>query len=116
MRIAFASDENKGLESNIAFHFGRCKYYVFVDVEDKEIKKIEVKENPFFNQHQPGIIPQFIAKEKANVIIAGGMGPRAVDWFKKLGIRPITGVKGKVKDVLNDFLEGKSFNVKTCKE
>ena len=115
MRIAFASEENKGLDSQLAFHFGRCKYYIFVDIEDKKIKNVEVKENQFFENHQPGVVPQFIADEKANVIIAGGMGPRAIDWFKRLGVKPITGVSGKIKDVLNDYLEGKFSEATPCK-
>jgi len=32
MKIAFATEENKGIESMLAYHFGRCPYYVFVDV------------------------------------------------------------------------------------
>jgi len=59
---------------------------------------------------------QFIAKEGAIVIFAGGMGPCVIDWFRKLGVQPITGISGKVRDVLNNFLTGKSFNTASCDE
>jgi len=114
MRIAFASEENKGLESAMGYHFGRCPYYVFVDVEDKEIKKVETKTNPFLNRHEPGVVPQFIAREKADVIIAGGMGPRAVEWFNSLKIEPITAASGKIKDVLKDYLNGELKGANVC--
>lgn len=116
MKIAFASEEGKGLESTLAYHFGRCPYYVFVEVEDGGIKSVETKANPYFNAHVPGVVPRFIAKEGAKIIFAGGMGPRAIDWFRRLGIQPITGVSGKVGDVLNDYLSGKPFNAAPCNE
>jgi len=107
VKIALASEEKRGLDSRLSYHFGRCPYYVFVDVEDGRIKNVEVKKNPYFGSHVPGAVPQFIADEGANVIIAGGMGLRALDQFRKLNIQPITGVAGKLRDILHDFLAGK---------
>ena len=107
VRIAFASEESLGLDSRVSSHFGRCRYYIFVDVEDGEVKKVEVKENPYFDSHIPGAVPQFIAGEGADVIIAGSMGPRAVDWFMRLGVKPVVGVTGRVRDILNDYLSGR---------
>ncbi len=116
MKIAFASEEDKDIESVLAHHFGRCPYYIFVEVEDGKIKSVETKENPYFNAHAPGVVPEFIAKQGANVIIAGGMGPRAIDWFNRLGVQPVTGAAGKIKDVLNDYLAGKLSGVEPCDE
>jgi len=117
IKIAFASEENTGLESRLSHHFGRCPYYVFVEIEDDEVKNVEVKENPYFNSHVPGAVPQFIASEDANVIISGGMGPRAIDQFMRLGIEPITGVSGKIKDILNDYVDGKiQLGAEPCDE
>jgi len=117
IKIAFASEEKAGLESRLSHHFGRCPYYVFIEVEDGEIKNVEIKKNPYFTSHVPGAVPQFIASQGAKVIIAGGMGPRAIDWFRSLDIQPITGVSGKVRDILNDFLTGKiQLEAEPCKE
>ncbi len=107
IKIAFASEENAGLESHLSPHFGRCPYYVFVEVENGKIRNVEVKENPYFSRHVPGAVPQFIAGQGAKVIVAGGMGPRAIDWFRKLGVQPVTGVSGKIKDILKDYLAGR---------
>jgi predicted Fe-Mo cluster-binding NifX family protein len=116
MKITFASEENKGLESMVAQHFGRCPYYVFVNVEGNDMKCIETKENPYFDSYEPGVVTHFIAKENANVIIASGMGPRAIEWFEKLGVQPITGISGKVKVVLDKYLENKLSGAKPCDE
>lgn len=107
MKIAFASEENKVLESVGAQHFGRCLYYVFVEVKKGEVRKVETVRNPYFDKHEPGVVPQFVANESADVMIAGGMGPRAIEWFEKLGMYPITGISGKVKDALDEYLEDK---------
>ena len=90
-KIAFASEENISLDGRLSHHFGRYPYYVFVEIEDEEAKNVEVKENPYFASHVPGAVPQFIADEGAKVIIAGGMDPRAIDWFRRLGIHPSPG-------------------------
>ena len=116
MKIALASEENKGLESKLAHHFGRCPYYIFVSLEKNNVESVETKESPFFNGHEPGVVPQFVSNEGANVIIAGGMGPRAIEWFEKLGVKPITGVSGRVKEVLDDYLAGKLSGAKPCNE
>ncbi|MCD6539016.1 NifB/NifX family molybdenum-iron cluster-binding protein, partial [Candidatus Bathyarchaeota archaeon] len=60
--------------------------------------------------------PEFIASQGAKVIIAGEMGPRAIDWFNRLGVQPITGVSGVIRDVLNDYLAGKLADAKPCDE
>ena len=116
MKIVFSSEENKGLESAVAHHFGRCPFYVSVDVEDGEVKNTQTKENPFFSSHEPGVVPQYIAGEKADVMIAGGMGPRAIEWFAQLGVKAVTGVAGTVRDALDDYLNGKLTSADSCGE
>ena len=81
MRIAVSVDEDKGLESVVSHHFGRCPYYVLADVEDREIREVRTVANPFFQQHQPGQVPGFIHEQGADVIITGGMGRRAITLY-----------------------------------
>ena len=95
MILAFASDDDKGLDGVLSYHFG---------------KDVTVEPNPAAEAHNPGAIPQFIASKKAEVVFAGGMGPRAQQWFAQLGIRPITNVYGRIKDLIAQFL-GNSANV-----
>lgn len=114
MRIAFACDNEVGLESTISAHFGRCPYYVLVDVEGNHITGYQVVKNPYYPNHQPGVIPQFIHSQKANVMIAGGMGPRAIDFFNQFGIDVATGVQGKVKDIVEAYLRGEIKGMVAC--
>jgi len=104
MRIAIPCNNNEGLESEISMHFGRSPYYAFVDINNNEIKNIEVIPVPFAD-HGPGDLPNFVKQNKGDVVIAYGMGGRAVDFFKQLGIKVITGAQGSVKEVLDAFLK-----------
>lgn len=113
-RIALACDSGFGLEGSISAHFGRCPFYVLVDVEDNQIFGFQVVDNPYYPNHQPGVIPQFIHSQKANVMIAGGMGPRAIDFFTQFGIDVATGVQGKVRDVVEAYLKGEIQGIVAC--
>ena len=113
-RIALASEDAHGLEGIISAHFGRCPYYTLVNVEGDQILGSEVVKNPYFPNHQPGVIPQFIHSQKASVMIAGGMGPMAIDFFTQLGIDVATGVQGKVRDVVEAYLRGEIQGVVAC--
>ncbi|USH00131.1 NifB/NifX family molybdenum-iron cluster-binding protein [Thermococcus argininiproducens] len=103
MRIAIPAEDDKGLESNVSRHFGRAKYFVFVDLENGKIKNTEVVEVPF-DKHGPGDLPNFIKENDSKVILAYGMGRRAIEYFNNLGIEVITGAHGKIKDIVEAFI------------
>lgn len=104
-RIAIASDDPRGLDSVVSYHFGRCPYYIVVEVDDKgQVGKITSYENRGAGTHQVGDMPSFIKSLGADVIVAGGMGPRAIDFFQQLNIQPITGASGTVRRVIEQLL------------
>ncbi|MHA1770498.1 MAG: NifB/NifX family molybdenum-iron cluster-binding protein [Candidatus Thorarchaeota archaeon] len=116
MTILALAALGEDLESDLSPHFGRCPYYVFVDIKDNKVTDVWVKHSPFFDGHGPGDVPQFIARSGANVIIAGGMGMRAIDWFQKLGVNPVTTQPRKINDIVNDYIAGKLEGAESCAE
>jgi predicted Fe-Mo cluster-binding NifX family protein len=114
-KIALACEDNQGLDGQISQHFGRCPYYLLVDVEADEIKKTDIVNNPYYDNHVPGVVPQFISEQGAHVMIAGGMGPRAIDLFSNLGIGVVTGAVGNTGNVLQAYLKGEISGVEPCK-
>jgi len=72
MRIAFSCDDDRGLDGVMAHHFGRCPYYAFVDVDNGRAKEVKVVANPFYGQHAPGVVLDFIHSQGANVMITEG--------------------------------------------
>jgi len=113
-RIALACEDNQGLGGQISQHFGRCPYYLIVDVEGDEIRKTDSVSNPYYNRHIPGMVPEFINQQGVNVMIAGGMGPRAIDMFTSLGIEVVTGALGNAGNVLQAYLRGEISGVEPC--
>jgi predicted Fe-Mo cluster-binding NifX family protein len=114
-KVALACEDNQGLDSQISQHFGRCPYYLILDVDGDEIKNAETVSNPYYNNHIPGMVPQFIKQQGANIMIAGGMGPRAIDMFTSLGIEVVTGAIGNTGNVLQAYLRGEINGVEPCK-
>ena len=115
-RIAFATEDDSGLEAEISTHFGRCPFYTFVEVEKGKVIEVLSVPNPAIQQHQPGQIPRFIAEQGCDIIVSGGMGPRAQQWFLSLGVKPYVGVTGKVKEALPLIIEGKLKPLETVEK
>jgi predicted Fe-Mo cluster-binding NifX family protein len=112
--IAVAAEDDRGLESDVSHHFGRCPYYVIVDSEDGRIGPVRVVVNPYFQEHSPGMVPQFIKSQDVTVMIAGGMGPRAKEIFDQNGIEVATGAQGTVRRTLEDYLAGRLSGYDPC--
>ena len=75
-------------EGKLTAHFGHCQEFALVDVEDNQIKNKETLVPP---PHEPGVLPKWLHKLGTNVIIAGGMGARAIDLFAQNNIEVIVG-------------------------
>jgi len=116
MRVAISIDTNDGLDSIVAHHFGRCPFFALVDLEGDEIKEVEVVENPHYAHHQPGEVPGFIHEHNANVMLSGGMGRRAIDFFQQYGIEIATGANGTVRNTLQEYMDGKLIGAAPCRE
>ncbi len=116
MRIAISTETNNGLESLVAHHFGRCPFFALIDVDGTEVKAVEIVENPFYNGHQPGQVPGFIKEQNADVMLSGGMGGRAIQFFQQFGIQTATGATGTVQQALESFLGGELSGAAPCKE
>jgi ATP-binding protein involved in chromosome partitioning len=102
MKVAIPSE---GTE--ICAHFGHCESFTIAEVEDgKVINKQTVDAPP----HEPGLLPRFLAGKGVNVVIAGGMGPRAQDLLIERDIQVFTGASGSIDDALEALIRG---NLKT---
>jgi len=100
-------------EGKLTAHFGHCKEFAIIDVQNDEIKEKSVLVPP---PHEPGVLPKWLHDLGANVIIAGGMGQRAIDLFNEKGINVFVGAPALtpeelVKGFLNETL---SFSANYC--
>jgi Mrp family chromosome partitioning ATPase/predicted Fe-Mo cluster-binding NifX family protein len=91
-------------QGKLSLHFGHCDSFALVDAEDG---KVVSREDVAAPDHQPGLLPRWLAEKGANVIIAGGMGQRAIALFAEQGIEVAVGApRGEPEDLVKAYLAG----------
>ncbi|RKY15034.1 MAG: dinitrogenase iron-molybdenum cofactor [Planctomycetota bacterium] len=98
MKVAVAADGDV-----VSSHFGRCEKFRFYEVEGGEARFVGEEVPP---PHAPGLLPSLMKERGVDVVICGGMGPRAVAFFEQLGIRVYTGVSGNVQEAVEALAKG----------
>ena len=116
MKIAITAETDQGLESQVAQHFGHAPFFVLVDLDKGAVRAAQTIANPFAENHQPGEIPDFIKKQDAEVMLSGGMGGRAIEFFAQAGIKTATGASGTVRQALESYLGGVLTAAAPCDE
>ena len=87
----------------VSQHFGHCEGYRLYRIQNGEILEQMDVPNP---GHEPGVLPRLLADNGVDVVIAGGMGPKASDLFCQLGMEVYVGVSGSLDDVAQQFIRG----------
>lgn len=85
-RIAVPSEGTGGLDDKRAAHFGHCRTFTLVDVENGEVKQTSIVPNA---PHVEGgcMVPvNLLAQHKVNALIVAGMGMRPLMGFRQVGI------------------------------
>jgi predicted Fe-Mo cluster-binding NifX family protein len=87
-------------------HFGGAEAFSLYTVDDADSVVVErrVLQPP---EHGRGVYPVWLRKVGAQVILAGGMGPRAIGILTHHGIEVVLGVQGTDPDLMvQDYLAG----------
>ena len=106
MKIAVASI-GKELISYTYLRFGRAEYFIIVDSETLEYDVVENKQN-LDSPHGAGIqAAKTVVDQKADVLISGRVGPKAFQVLNAAGVKVITGVEGRVVDVIAQYKSGR---------
>ena len=76
MKLVIPTNNKKGLEDQIAEHFGRSLTYTFLNEKGEVVKIIEN-----VGEHTGGTIlpPELIKKHGADILICQDLGPRALN-------------------------------------
>ncbi len=75
-------------EGKLSSHFGHCKQFAFIEVQNGKIAKTEMLIPP---AHEPGVLPQWLSEQGVDIVIAAGMGERAQQLLEENGIEVIIG-------------------------
>lgn len=99
IRIAIPTDNGV-----LASHFGRCEHFTFLDIRNSKVVYLARVEPP---AHEPGVIPQWLSRQGASLIIAAGMGMRAQQLFNQYGIKVLIGAPPiDPEEIVDQYLKG----------
>lgn len=105
MKIAITSTGTT-LENEVDARFGRCSYFIIVDPETMEYEYIDNASSQAGGG--AGIAAaQVIAGKGVEAVLTGSCGPNAYNVLSPAGIKVITGVAGRIGDVIEDYREGR---------
>jgi len=101
-KIALPVAQNK-----LCLHFGHSEGFLVFEVEPEK-KKILKEEYFPAPPHEPGLLPRWLSEKGVKVVITGGMGSRAQDFFREFGIEVLLGASAtEPRKLVQDYLEGK---------
>jgi len=105
MKICVSATGNS-LEAALDPRFGRCLYLVIVDSETMQFEAIP--NMAAGSTGGAGIqAAQTIANKEVKVVITGNIGPNAFEALSAAGIEIVTGASGTVKEVIDQYKNGK---------
>ena len=87
------------LQGRFSEHFGGAETFAFYTV-DEASRTVGERATGAPPEHGRGVFPMWLRQQGATVVLAGGMGPRAVDILAQHGIRVLLGIRGDDPDAL----------------
>jgi predicted Fe-Mo cluster-binding NifX family protein len=105
MKICIPTETNEGKTAEVYGHFGSAAYFTIVDTEKDSI---EIISNA--NQHHSHGMCQpmnALMGKEIDVVVAGGMGARAVQKLNENGIKAYLAIPGTVSDIVNQLAQGR---------
>lgn len=94
-------------EGNLFSHFGHSRNFALIDVDQAE-KKVLGRQDVAAPPHEPGLLPGWLAQRGVQMIIAGGMGERAVELCRQNDIEVIVGAPAaSIENLVETYLSGR---------
>jgi len=104
MKIAISAT-GPSLDAEVDPRFGRCQHFIIVDPETMQFEAVE--NSSAMASGGAGIsTAQMIAGKRVQAVLTGNCGPNAYQVLSAAGIQVITGVSGKVQDVIQGYKSG----------
>jgi len=107
LRIAIPTRAHAGLEDTVSEVFGKARTFTIVDVEDGEVKNVQVVDNPAASYaHGAGpVAARTLADLEVNLVMAVEFGPGASSLLEqhkmqRLSVRSDLKVSESIKEAL----------------
>ena len=100
----------KDLNSGVDPSFGRCQYFIIVDLDTMKLEAFLNKS--IGDEHDAGIeMSKRIIDGGVDVLITGNVGPNALSVLSSSGIKVITGAMGTVGYAIEMYKNGKLISI-----
>jgi predicted Fe-Mo cluster-binding NifX family protein len=87
-------------------HFGAADRFSIFEVDDRA-RRVVGRTSATPPPHEKGAFPRFLRAQGAHVVLAGGMGPRAVQLLRHFGIEAVLGIEdGEPEGLVRAYLDG----------
>jgi len=103
-KVCVTSEGDK-LDSKIDPRFGRCQYFIIVDIATLRFEAIS---NPNIDSMGGAGIQsgQLIADKEVKAVLTGNVGPNAFQTLQAAGVDIITGISGTVQEAVEKYKIG----------
>ena len=111
MRLAVPADSGDGLQARRSGHFGKCAYYILIDIKDNQIQEVIPLRN---GGHIQGgcFAPVMLLKgNHVEKLVVAGIGGRPLQGFQQTGIEVYSGQGETVQETLDLFLNNRLFPI-----
>ena len=113
VRIAFATEEDRGLDSIISSRFGRARYFIIVeyDLDTGSIKGINSIEGPgTLMRGGAGVkTVQTLVNNNVEIAVAGAFGPNALAALERMNIKHVELSGSKISEALDRVIRLAGF-------
>ena len=99
MKIAVSSQGTE-LSSRVDPRFGRAPYFIIFDTEEDDFKVVENSQNVQAAQGAGIQAAQTVARESADLVISGNLGPKAFRTLSAAGIKTALWAEGTVAEAV----------------
>ena len=104
MKVA-VSATGEDLDAQIDPRFGRCQYFIIVDVDSMKYETVP-NESAMASGGAGIQAAQSVAGMGVEAVITGNVGPNAFQTLNASGIKIVTGANGIVKDAVERYKKG----------
>ncbi|NOQ40934.1 MAG: dinitrogenase iron-molybdenum cofactor biosynthesis protein [Desulfuromusa sp.] len=104
MRLAIPADSDAGLQAQRSGHFGKCAYYILIDIKDQQVQQVAPLQNGGHVQGGCSVPVVLLHANHVNKLIVAGIGGRPLQGFRETGIEVYAGVGQTVQETVDLFL------------
>jgi len=104
MKVAIPASDDRGLQSVVFPHFGRCPYYIIFDDDSGGIEVLPNTSVHFGGKKEP---PELLKERGVDVLVCADLGRKAVGLLRGADITVYIGAEGSVEEALKAWKEGR---------